>query len=159
MNAKRLVIWVAAAAAAIGMTTAAVTVANATGDGRDDVLSQQDVARELAGETGPPAELGPTPRTVTGDGETTAVQSEAGQLVVRCDGDLVRLESWSPNPGYRADDVVRGPTAAVIQFESDEYEDIEVVVWCLPTGQPSMVQTAEPDDHGGDRDDDNRGED
>jgi hypothetical protein len=147
MNATRLVIWAVAAAAAIGVTTAAVTVANATGGG-DEVLSQDEVSRELAGETAapdPPAG-DVSPPAATDDGQTSTLQSEAGQLMVRCDGALVWLESWSPNPGYRADAVVRGPTAVVVQFASDQYEDIEVAVWCVPTGQPSMVQTAESED-------------
>jgi len=71
-----------------------------------------------------------------------------------CDGDQVWLVSWSPNTGYRVDDVVRGPGAEVsVWFESDSFDDVEVVVRC-EAGQAVATDLVEPDDHGGDRDED-----
>jgi hypothetical protein len=146
--------WVVAAAAAVGITTAAVTVANAS-SGRDDVLSQDDVSRELAGETTPatqpsqPGNQEPAP-----DGEVSTFERTPGRVVVMCDGDQAWLVSWSPNPGYRVDDVVRGPgTQVSVWFESDSFEDVEVVVTCQ-AGQAVVTDLVEPDDHGGEDDDD-----
>jgi hypothetical protein len=157
MNRMRLALWVAAAAAAVGVTTAAVTVANADSGG-NDVLSQDEVARQLADETATPGTPSPSPSPEapppTGDAEPGTLSGQAGQLVVRCDGDTAYLETWSPNPGYRVDDVVRGPAATVsVEFESDSYDDVEVVVRCQD-GTLVQEDHVELDDHGGDRDDD-----
>lgn len=160
MNATRLVIWSVAAAAAIGVTTTAVTVANATGGGRDDVLSQDDVSRELgegaAADGSAPGEPSPSStmdRSVL-NGTPITLDRTPGRLVVECDGDEALLTSWSPNPGYRVDEVVRGPAAEVsVWFESDSFDDVEVVVTC-DGDKPTANDLVEPDDHGGDRDDD-----
>ena len=157
MNATRLVIWSVAAAAAIGLTTTAVTVANATGGGGggDDVLSQDEVARELGEQTAPDrSSPEPTPTELAVTGQPMTLERTPGRLVVVCDDDTASLTSWSPNPGYRVDDVVRGPAAEVsVWFESDSFDDVEVVVTC-DGGKPSANELVEPDDHGGDRDDD-----
>jgi hypothetical protein len=156
MNGMRLVIWSVAAAAAIGVTTTAVTVANATGGGRDDVLSQNDVSNELA-EGATPSTPEPTPTNVTG--EPVTFELTAGRLVVQCDGDQSWLASWSPNPGYRVDDVLRGPAAEVSAwFESDSHDDVKVAFTC-DGNKPDVTELVEPDDHGGDRDDDDHDDD
>jgi hypothetical protein len=166
MNGTRLMLWIAAAVAAVGVTTAAVTVANATG-GRDDVLSQDEVSRQLGEETGAPVAPAPsgTPATPgadrstppAGDEVTRTLRSQAGQVVVRCDGATAFLEAWSPNPGYRVDDVVRGPATKVsLWIESDSFEDVFVLVTCQ-AGEPVLTDKVEPDDHGGDDDGDDRG--
>jgi hypothetical protein len=154
MNGTRLALWVAAAVAAVGLTSAAVTVANADGGG-DDVLSQDEVTRQLADETtGPGTAVTEAPPAPTGDGESHTLSGQSGQMVVRCDGDIAYLESWSPNPGYRVDDVVRGPAASVsVEFESDSDDDVETVVRCQ-AGRLVQEDHVELDDHGGDRDDD-----
>jgi hypothetical protein len=152
MNATRLTMWVVAAAAAVGITTAAVTVANAS-SGRDDVLSQDDVSRELAGETNPATQPSqPDNQQPAPDGEVSTFERTPGRVVVMCDGDQAWLVSWSPNPGYRVDDVVRGPgTQVSVWFESDSFDDVEVVVTC-EGGQAVATDLVEPDDHGDDRD-------
>jgi hypothetical protein len=145
MNATRLTIWVVSAVAAVGVTTAAVTVANAT-TGRDDVLSQDDVSRELAADTGAPSPPGTTEPSVpptASTGEARSLSSRPGQVVARCDGSTVSLEAWSPNPGYRVDEVVRGPaTEASVWFESDSFEDVGVLVWC-EEGEPHQAELIE----------------
>lgn len=156
-------LWVAAAVAAVGITTAAVTVANASGDGRDGVLSQDDVTQQLGNESGAPeapATTGRTPATPSSpaqtgeDGVTRTLRSQAGQVVARCAGTDAYLEAWSPNPGYRVDDVLRGPAPGVyLWIESDSFEDVQVLVRC-EDGEPVLTDRVEPDDHGGDRDDD-----
>ncbi|MGH3683123.1 MAG: hypothetical protein ACRDT2_23085 [Natronosporangium sp.] len=162
MNRSRLILWVVAAVAAVGVTTAAVTVANA-GGGRDDVLSQDEVSRQLGDQTrsapatGDPAS--PASPVPSGAGESRTLRSQAAQLVARCDGADAYLEAWSPNPGYRVDDVVRGPAPeALLWVESDSFEDVQVLVRC-EGGEPVLTDLVEPDDHGGDRDDDRRNDD
>jgi hypothetical protein len=158
---KRLMMWAAAAVAAVAVTAVAVTVAGATDD-RNEILSQNEVDRQLADRTGTPApDATGTPRqSPAGDAVTRTLRSQAAQLVVRCDGDTAWLETWSPNPGYRVDEVVRGPAAEVsVWLESDIHDDVLVVVQCQ-AGEPQMTELVEPDDHGGDRDGDrgrNRG--
>jgi hypothetical protein len=163
MNRTRLTIWVAAAVAAIGTTAAAVTVANATSD-RSDILTRDQIERELAAgspaPTGSPATPGAgstAPATSGTTGEARTLHSRAGQVVARCDGDLARLDAWSPNPGYRVDEVVRGPAVeASVWIESDSFEDVLILVRCQ-AGEPQLTEQVEPDDHGGDDHDDDDG--
>ncbi|MPZ25235.1 MAG: hypothetical protein GEV12_01970 [Micromonosporaceae bacterium] len=159
MNRSRLILWVVAAVAAIGVTTAAVTVANA-GGGRDDVLSQDEVSRQLGEQTGAPPATGapetsaPATPGPSGEGVSRTLRSQAAQLVASCAGAGAYLETWSPNPGYRVDEVVRGPAPqALLWVESDSFEDVQILVQC-EGGEPVMTELVEPDDHGGDRDDD-----
>jgi len=64
---------------------------------------------------------------------------------------VAELRRWSPNAGYRADDVVRGPGAVVsVWFESDRDNDVKVIVRC-DGGRPVLTEEVEYDDHGGDR--------
>lgn len=153
MNATKLVMWAVAATSAVVVTSVAVTVGYAAGGAQDNVLSPDEVAQQLADQPAPdrPSGAGPTVTT----GEPVTFERTPGRLVAACDGDLAWLESWSPNPGYRVDDVVRGPAAQVsVWFESDSSDDVEVVVTC-EAGEPVVTDLAEADDHGGDRDDDN----
>jgi hypothetical protein len=152
-------IWSAAAVAAVGVTTAAVTLAGASEN--NEILSQDEVSRQLADLSGTPAPdvtASPTPgRTDSStpppvtDGVTKTLFSQATQLVVRCEGGMARLEAWSPNPGYRVDDVVRGPAPEVyLWIESDIYEDVMVFARC-EAGEPTMTEEVEQDDHGRNR--------
>jgi hypothetical protein len=167
MNRTRLTLWVVAAVLAVGVTTAAVTVANASG-GQDDVLSQEEVSRQLGQETGEPVapEATGTPQTpgtpggddpagpADGAGEVRTLRSQAGQVAAQCADGLAYLTAWSPNPGYRVDEVVRGPAAvASVWIESDSFDDVEILVSC-EGGEPVLTEMVEPDDHDDDDDDD-----
>ena len=165
MRITRLMIWAAAAVAAVGVTTAAVTLAGAS-DNPNEVLSQDEVSRQ-AGRLGtpgpsatgtPPGPSGsPSATAPAGDGVTNTLLSRAAQLVVRCEDGLARLEAWSPNPGYRVDDVVRGPAPEVyLWVESDTFDDVMVFARC-EAGEAVMTEEVEQDDHDGDRDDDHGG--
>src|SRR5215469_1608660 len=62
--------------------------------------------------TGPPSP-NPTP------GPPRQFTTSAGVLTAQCIGQLAYLVSWSPAPGYRVDDVRRGPAAqAQVTFEN-----------------------------------------
>jgi hypothetical protein len=70
-----------------------------------------------------------------------------GSVVVRCADSIATLLSWSPNPGYRTDDPVRGPAATVsVRFESDIVEDLLVTAACAGT---VATITQGPDGGGG----------
>jgi hypothetical protein len=70
-----------------------------------------------------------------------------GSVVVRCADSVATLLSWSPSPGYRADDAVRGPAATVsVRFESDIAEDLLVTAACAGT---VAAITQGPDGGGG----------
>lgn len=142
---------VAAAVATTAIATAAVTAA-VTGDAA--TLSPDDVAQLLAETTTPPGATvpgttpaaGPVPTSRT---DATVSSFAPGTVTVRCDGNLATLLSWSPNPGYRADDPLRGPAAEVsIRFENDASDaDYKITAVCDADGAP--VATLGPDDHGG----------
>jgi hypothetical protein len=86
------------------------------------------------------------------------LRRDAAQVVVRCQDGRAYLESWSPNPGYRVDEVVRGPAAeAYLWIESDSFEDVEFFIRCQ-AGEPVLTERVEQDDHGDDDDDDDRGD-
>ncbi|WP_405393954.1 hypothetical protein [Microbispora hainanensis] len=58
------------------------------------------------------------------------VSTDAGSVIARCDGELVRLQSWTPAQGFEVDDVDPGPDdRARVRFESDEAR-LEVEVRC-----------------------------
>ncbi len=141
----RVVLWAAAAVAAC----AAVAVAVGTSAGaRPAALSNDDVANALAGD-GPP---GPTssPTTVTlGQAGAIALDSVAGTVIARCDDGVVTLVSWSPHPGYWADNSVRRTgTSAAVTFESDTSNNVTLTVTCVG-GRPTLTVTTVADDHGG----------
>lgn len=147
----RIAVWAVAAVLAIG--AAAAAVAATVGGG--DILSADDVAAQL-GTGGPGAagsgDAGPGDEQLDPGGSAapgTLVGTPGGTLVVQCQGDLASLLSWSPKPGFRADDVVRGPAASAgLWFESDSDNDVKVEFTCS-AGEPMAHIRVEEDNHGG----------
>ncbi|MCR6487993.1 hypothetical protein M8542_34730 [Amycolatopsis sp. OK19-0408] len=141
--------WLLAAVATAGVGTVALDVVGAGILGpQNQPLSQDDVARALetvpTGTTPPPpitpASTAPAPRGLTVPG---------GTLVAKCTGDQVELMSWSPDTGFRADDVSRGPAAsASLKFKNGGTENV-VIVTCRD-GEPH-AETAADDSGGGHR--------
>ncbi len=143
--------------AAVAVTATATALITASLIGNDSVLSSDDVDRQLAGATGTPTGNATgtqqaTPTTTTtataaaGSGDVVSTLTP-GIVTLRCDGAQITLVSWSPNPGWRADDPVRGPAAEVsVRFESDVAEDYKVTATCV-NGAP--VAVLGPDDHSG----------
>lgn len=165
-SSVRPLVWVIAAVAVTATATALIT-ASLVAD--NSVRTPQQVADALAAATGTSTPATNTPTTGGTPGtptSTTTVVGSGGDLTstltpgivtVHCDGGLASLVSWSPNPGWRADDPVRGPAAEVsVRFESDVAADYKVTATC-DQGRP--VVHLGPDDHhgGGDDDDDHRG--
>jgi len=164
----RVLLWGVTAAAVTVVASFAIAASVVAGG---NVLSRDDVARALTPTSTPtrtpgisttganPTSTAPTPAGSTttaptggaaGSGATDRIVSgTSGSVTVRCNGDIATLLSWSPNPGYRADDPVRGPAATVrVKFESQVAEDMIVTATCSG-GQASVTETAEADDHSG----------
>jgi hypothetical protein len=163
----RVLLWGVTAAVVTVVASFAIAASVVAGG---NVLSREDVARALtptptstrtSGDaTGAnPTSTAPSPAGSTtttapggaaGSGATDRIVSGAsGSVTVRCDGDMASLLSWSPNPGYRADDPVRGPAATVsVKFESQVAQDMIVAATCSG-GQATVTETVEPDDHSG----------
>jgi hypothetical protein len=161
LRRKGVMIW---AGAAVAVTALASLAISASVGASEPPLSEQDVAAQLAADgrgADPTSRVdGARPSATTtartddtqaaerfGTGEVYAVTG--GTVTGDCDsGGNVSLRSWTPNPGYRADDVSRGPAREVsLWWESDSQPDIHAVVSCVD-GHISASWTAEADDHG-----------
>lgn len=63
--------------------------------------------------------------------ETRVISSVGGTAIVRCQSVRAYLVSWSPLPGFRATEVIRGPEPTVeVKFRGEELE-IEIDAWCV----------------------------
>jgi len=146
-------------ASAIGITAVATAAVTSAVTANGDTLSPQDVNDLLgndgtAGPTGTPDPSVSTSTSASGDEVATLVP---GIVTVHCDGDLATLVSWSPNPGFRSDDPVRGPAAYVsVRFESDYNADYKVTGSCAD-GVATILAGPDVDDHGGGDSGRNRG--
>lgn len=145
--------WLLAAAVTAGAGTVALDVVGAGILGpQNQPLSQDDVARAL--ETVPTSTTPVAPASTTTSSTTTSSSAPAprgltvpgGRLVAKCTGDQVALMSWSPDPGWRTDDVSPGPAAtASVKFKNDGAENVTVVT--CRDGEPHAETVA--DDSGG----------
>lgn len=148
-SSVRIASIVGAAVAVTAIATAAVTATVLAGD--DNTLTQEQVAALLTQPPGGSTPAGTPSTTATSPQEP--LQPEVwtgvpGTITVGCDGNMATLLSWSPNPGYRADDPVRGPAAEVsVRFENDSNDnDFKVTATCA---DGVATVTAGPDDHSG----------
>lgn len=153
--------WLATAAAAI---TAGVFAVGAIGHGiagsTTSPLSDQAVAKALAKATHTSAAAPSTsPRTSPATSRPSAPRGTTpeprshvrarpvpgGSVVVRCAAGQATLESWSPDQGYEADDVHRGPATTVrVKFKSGRSE-LETEIGCR--GDSPVILRERADDH------------
>ncbi|MEV4300465.1 hypothetical protein [Microbispora rosea] len=93
----------------------------------------RDTTRDTVRDTAGPAPVGSSGGRTPGAAPATGrrlVSTSAGTVIARCDGGLVRLQSWTPAQGFEVDDVDPGPDdRARVKFESDE-DRLEVEVRC-----------------------------
>src|SRR5512142_3486437 len=83
-----------------------------------------------------------------GTGGGTVLSSPGGSVLADCGGSGAYLISWSPQQGYQADDVVRGPAAtAVVEFLNGS-SGVRVAVTCAGSVPTEAVHTLWQDDHG-----------
>ncbi|MBN6053333.1 hypothetical protein JYK22_15445, partial [Nonomuraea sp. RK-328] len=129
------VAWAATAAAATGAAVAVLGLLGGSltaGSGR--VLDRDDVRAALASATSRPRPTA-APASPTGTAAPVAggrlLQTAGGTVIASCEGDRVRLRSWSPAQGFSVDGVEPGPALrAKVEFEPDEGEEVEVVIVC-----------------------------
>ncbi|MEU6427894.1 hypothetical protein ABZ860_18560 [Microbispora sp. NPDC046973] len=136
--------WLLAAALATGTGVAVLGLLGRPLTGpAERPMTAEEIRLALARDTpGPPSPAstpavaapadppgGETPKAAPATGRRL-VSTGAGSLIARCDGGLVRLQSWTPAQGYEVDDVDPGPDdRARVKFESDEGR-LEVEVRC-----------------------------
>ncbi|NUW40385.1 hypothetical protein [Nonomuraea rhodomycinica] len=149
---KRYVVaWAATAAAATGAAVAVLGLLGGSltaGSGR--VLDRDDVRAALASATARPHPTGtgipapspdtpasspatpePSPGTSAPAAGGRLLQTAGGTVIASCEGDRVRLRSWSPAQGFSVDGVEPGPALrAKVEFEPEEGEEVEVTIVC-----------------------------
>jgi hypothetical protein len=150
-----LVGWTTGAATAIGVgliALSAIGVGLAEGPIRPLSTNPQSGPARVPVET-----LSPTPpgqRTSTGPATAPAgassertVTSRGGNVVAACRASGAYLVGWSPAPGYRAEDVARGPAQqARLTFKKPERE-IKVTVRCVNGVVQASIEDEPEDDH------------
>ncbi|MFY1651028.1 septum formation initiator [Solwaraspora sp. WMMB762] len=139
---------VAGLATLIGVAAIRVVGEGLTGGPAGEVLSQAEIASELAATSGPTV-IGPaTPSPATSspatpspdptggpDAVRRAAATPGGTVVAECAAGRARLVSWAPAQGYTATDVDRGPDDDVeVSFvgPAGEYEVDAVCVGDQP---------------------------
>lgn len=150
-----LVAWTVGAATAVGVgliALSAIGVGTADGPIRSLSTNAQAGPTRVPVETpsltptNPPTSPGPPPTTTTaGVSSQRTVTSPGGNVVAACRASGAYLVGWSPAPGYRAEDVVRGPAqSARLTFKKPERE-IKVTVRCV-NGVVQATIEDEPED-------------
>ena len=140
-----VVAWTVGATIALGVSLLALSLVS-TGLTNEPVQPvTRDVGTSANQPTPTPSDATPAPYSTTkGDADTTANQRSlsfvGGTVVARCRTGGAYLVYWSPAPGYRVDDVVRGPREpAGIQGQSRE---VKISVTCV-TGTPQATTDEE----------------
>jgi hypothetical protein len=143
-----VMLWSAAAIAVVAVGTAAVGAASGPGS---NVLSANDVKRELSAASPEPSMSRSTNPVPSAVGSSQMINTNAGAVVAACSQGQVEVLRWSPLSEYRTDEVspTSGPTATV-KFESDTKDDVTVVLHC-ENGVVKYQAQVQPDDHGGQR--------
>lgn len=156
-----VVAWTLGAVAAVGVGLLALSL---IGEGLStktgQPLTPDAVAREAS--TAPSAEVplpeltssaapaltqSAVPSTPAKHSDDRLVTSPGGTAIARCTPDGAYLVSWSPEPGYRIDNVNRGPASRVsVRFGAGENRVI-LSVTCVGGIPQSHVSHSEDDDH------------
>ncbi|HEU5108453.1 MAG TPA: septum formation initiator [Micromonosporaceae bacterium] len=133
------VAWLAAAAAATAAGVAAVTLIGhgLVGPEPDDPYSEREVLAALSAAptavpSGGPAGT-PSPSPSAAPAAATLLLSPGGTVTARCVGGEVRLEFWSPLPGYTVDEVDDDR----VTFARGE-DEVEARVRCGAGGTPVL---------------------
>jgi hypothetical protein len=162
--------WIVGAVAAVGVGILALSLIGEGFTARTvQPLTPDVVAREASAAPVDSAPAPATPSSTPGDddppGRATPLASASsqrstadkllwsagGSVIARCTGTQVYLVSWSPEPGYRARDVARGPAPeGSVQFDGDDTAG-EIEVWvsvrCVRGTPVATVTQRIDDDH------------
>lgn len=79
----------------------------------------------------------------------TLLSSSGGSVLAGCAGSAAYLISWSPQQGYAADDVVRGPAAAARVVFLAGSAGVRLTVTCAGPAPTARVSQVQGDDDGG----------
>ena len=105
----------------------------------DAPYSEADVDARLAASSTGPTTAPPTPAPTSASasssapaGVVRALTTSGGTIVAVCEAGLVTLRSWTPNSGYEAEHVQRGPAAvASLRFKARSGgDDVRAQVTC-----------------------------
>jgi len=92
----------------------------------------------------------PRPGRTTTQPAGTLLSSAGGSVLAQCDAAGAYLISWSPQQGYEADDVVRGPAArAMVVFLAGSH-GVRLAVTCAGSVPSASVSAVGNDDGGSD---------
>ncbi|HYK29489.1 MAG TPA: hypothetical protein VEV61_16105 [Streptosporangiaceae bacterium] len=101
-------------------------------------------SRSVAPTASPTPSPTPTPAQT---GQSRLLTSSAGTVTAQCQSGGAYLQYWSPNQGYEADDVYRGPApTAYVTFQSTA-NSVTMKVTCV-SGKPVDHVTKGPPDTG-----------
>jgi hypothetical protein len=115
----------------------------------DDHGSDTSPAASPAQAARPAATAPPSPPTGAAAPAGTLLSSAGGSVVAGCRRAGAYLISWSPQPGYTADDVLRGPAAtAQVVFDTGS-QGVSMTVSCTGSVPSASLTTVAGDDDGG----------
>ncbi|MEV4512129.1 hypothetical protein AB0K00_24560 [Dactylosporangium sp. NPDC049525] len=147
--------WVLAGGAWLLTVAAATAVATgAVGSMREGIFgtadapyTEADVDALLAASSAGPTTAPPTPTPAAspasspgGGGVVRALTTAGGTIVAACEAGLVTLRTWTPNSGFEAEHVQRGPApVASLRFKARSGGgDVRAQVTCAGT-EPSLA--------------------
>jgi hypothetical protein len=159
-----LAAWSVGAATSVGVGLLALSLVDGTFEDGSSRLSTADTAVQdepapppttspaaspSRPTAGPRGSASPAPAPARSASTPRQLSSDGGSVVARCYGDYAYLLSWTPAPGYRAHEVMRGPAAvARVEFEGRAGE-YHLTIQCV-NGVPRLK--AEAGTHGDDDD-------
>jgi hypothetical protein len=137
--------WLLTVAAATAVATGAVGSMREGIFGTSDApYTEADVEAQLAASSTAPATT-PAPASSSapspgGTGVVRALTTAGGTIVAACEAGLVTLRSWTPNSGFEAEHVQRGPAAvASLRFKArSRGGDVRAQIACSGT-EPSLT--------------------
>lgn len=91
----------------------------------------------------------PTASASTAAPAGTLLSSAGGSVLAVCRAGEAYLISWSPQPGYEADDVLRGPSAVARVLFMAGNRGVRMVVSCTGPAPSATVAPVRDDDRGG----------
>jgi hypothetical protein len=138
-----VVAWLVGAATAVTVGVLALSIVGA------DLFGPADPLAQAAAPVPSPDSAAGTDLPRPGTSSAPAADAErtftlaSGTVVARCVDGAAYLVLWSPAPGFRAEDVTRGPAAVTrVKFET-RGQEIKVTVRCVDGVPQSQVDEDE----------------
>jgi hypothetical protein len=154
--AASVVAWTLGAAVSIGVGLLALSLVGVglTGDSGDHLaqpVGRADTPVTTATPTADPPSVASTGSALTpataATGPNRTIDTAGGTVVAQCVGGGAYLVYWSPSPGFRSEDVSRGPAAQARVTFKGVAREIKISVTCAGlVAHPSIE-----DEHSGGR--------